>query len=60
MPESDFIEFGDSGLIPILDGWFVNKATGDKISPDGRVFNSNGDLIHDPSKVDEDDSDDKE
>lgn len=60
MPEEDFIEFGESGLIPIQDGWFVNKANGDKIAPDGRVFNSSGDLIHDPSKVDEDGSTDEE
>jgi hypothetical protein len=49
MADKDFMEFGDSNLIPIENGWFINKETKFKIDPNGRVFNTNGELIFDPS-----------
>lgn len=50
MPDNDFIELGDSNLVPIDNGWFLNKETKDKIDSDGRVFNEAGELIFDPTE----------
>lgn len=45
---NDFIEFGETNLVPIENGWFLNKVTKDKIDPEGCVYNEAGELIFDP------------
>ena len=49
----DFMEFGDSDLISIDNGWFLNKRTQEKIDPNGCVYNKDGDLIFDPKELDD-------
>lgn len=46
--DGDFMEYGDSGLIPLPDGWFFDKITKQSIDPSGCVYDENGDLIYDP------------
>ena len=46
--DSDFMELGDTNLVPIKDGWLLDKSSGNKIDPYGRVFDSNGEIILDP------------
>ncbi len=41
----DFMEFGDSGWIPREAGWFVNKNTGERMDPDGNIYNESGELV---------------
>lgn len=50
MNEHDHMELGDSGFVPMEDGWVKNVKTGVTIAPDGRVFNEKGDLIEDPEE----------
>lgn len=45
---SDHMELGESHIIPIEDGWFLNKQTGEKRDPEGRVYDKFGELVHDP------------
>lgn len=53
MSDGDFMEFGDSDLVPIDGGWFLNKKTKEKIDPNGRVFDQFGELIFDPKELDD-------
>lgn len=55
--DNDFMEYGDSGLVALPGGWFLNRRTKETVDPNGCVFNENGDLMYDPSK-DKDDNDD--
>ncbi len=32
----DFMELGESGLVPLANGWFYEKNTGKYIDPDGK------------------------
>lgn len=41
----DFMEIGETGLVPQKDGWFYNAATGEFIDPDGNIFTDDGDVI---------------
>lgn len=43
--EHDKIELGETGLIPLPDGWYQNVNTNETISPDGRVFDEKGELV---------------
>lgn len=55
----DFMELGSSGLIPIKDGWLLDSLTGNRIAPDGRVYNTMNELIWDPAvEVDLEEDDD--
>lgn len=45
--EMDYVEIGDTGLIPLEDGWFQDKHTGNKIDPEGREFTEDGDPVDD-------------
>lgn len=45
--DEDYMELGDSGLIPLGEGWMLDPRTGNKRSPDGKVFNNVGELIWD-------------
>lgn len=53
MMTDDYMELGNSGLIPIKDGWFLDSETGNKIDPSGRVFDENHKLIYDPNLIEE-------
>ncbi|HJS83541.1 MAG TPA: hypothetical protein VJ742_11980 [Nitrososphaera sp.] len=50
----DFMELGNSGLIPLPDGWFLDQETGSRVDPEGRIYDKQGELIHDPTKGMED------
>ncbi len=42
---SDYMELGDTGFIIAEGGWYVNKRTGERISPEGDHYNAAGELI---------------
>lgn len=56
MSDNDFMEMGDSDLVPLPDGWYLEKSTGNKVDPDGNVFSPSGEMIW-SSDLDEYDSD---
>lgn len=41
----DYMEMGSSGLIPIAEGWWLDKATGNKVSPEGKIYSPSGDFV---------------
>lgn len=49
---SDYMELGDSGLIPVGEGLWKHSYSGNLIDEDGRVFTPSGDLVFDPSEDD--------
>ncbi len=51
----DHIELGETGLVPLADGWFKNIHTNETIDPNGCVFDEKGELVFDPN----DESDDQ-
>lgn len=53
----DFMELGDGGLVPIGNGWLLDPKTGHRMSPEGRVFNAEGEIVY---VVDGDDSEHEE
>jgi len=46
--ESDEIEIGNTGFTTTDDGWLINKRTGHKRDPEGRLYDGEGELIFDP------------
>ncbi len=44
----DFMELGDTGVVPEGDGFF-NTRTNEHIAADGKVYNEKGDMVYDPS-----------
>lgn len=54
--DDDFMEMGESGLVALGDGWILDTKTGNKRSPDGHIFNKDGEMIFkfDPINADED------
>jgi hypothetical protein len=51
--DDDWIELGDSDLVPIKDGWLYNKDTKETIDPDGRVYADDGQVVFDPEEFDD-------
>lgn len=45
---SDHMELGDTGIIPMEDGWFKNTRTNQTMDPDGCVYDEHGNIIYDP------------
>jgi hypothetical protein len=45
MNGDEFIEVGQSGLIAQADGWWLDKNTGNRISPEGLILNVAGEQI---------------
>lgn len=45
----DFMEL-PNGLVPLKDGWFLERKTGNRIDPSGRVYNDIGEIIKDPTE----------
>lgn len=50
------MEFGN-GLISLADGWMLERETGNRIDPDGRVFNIMGEMLWSPDIIDPDEDD---
>lgn len=48
----DFMEIGDSHLVPQKDGWFLNMKTKELYDPEGRIYNGEFDLVYDPTEDD--------
>jgi hypothetical protein len=46
--DNDHMDLGDSNLVPIKDGWYINKVTKERIDPNGFVFDEDGNLVYDP------------
>lgn len=46
--DDDFMEIGDSGWVPVAEGFFKNKYNNHIIDEMGREYDENGDLIYDP------------
>lgn len=42
---SDYMELGNTGFVILEDGWYLNKRTGEKISPEGDLYNAAGELV---------------
>ncbi len=42
--DDDHMEFGQ-GLVSLPDGWMMERETGNKIAPNGDVFNLKGERI---------------
>jgi len=53
--EDDRMEIGESGLIPVQDG-FIEKKTGNFITTEGVIYDAEGELLYDPM-TEEDDRD---
>lgn len=51
--DEDFMEFGQ-GLVGLPNGWALEKETGNKVDPEGKVFDKTGDLIWSPDIIDPD------
>lgn len=47
--ETDHMEIGNTGWIPIAEGWFMNKLNGHSIDDIGREYDAQGKLIYDPN-----------
>lgn len=45
---SDHMELGDTGMIPEEDGWYKDKRNGNRVDPEGRVYDNEGEMIWDP------------
>lgn len=43
--DDDFMEAGDSGLVPLAGGWWLHKPSGNKISPEGKIYDNSGSII---------------
>jgi hypothetical protein len=50
--DDDYMEIGDSGWIPIAEGWFFNRKTRHSIDDLGYEYDENGNLISDPNDID--------
>lgn len=48
--DDERMEVGD--LIPLRDGWFQDKYTGNLLDPEGRIYNLDNELIYDPTDDD--------
>lgn len=46
--ESDHMEIGDSGWVPIKNGCYKNIHNNHTIDESGREFDEDGELIYDP------------
>lgn len=49
---SDHMELGETGIVPLENGKFLNKQTGETVDSKGRVFDKFGELIYDPESDD--------
>lgn len=47
---NDYMEIAGTGLIPLEEGWYYDKATGYRVNSDGQVFDG-GKCIYDPLKL---------
>lgn len=46
---ADDMEIGDTGFVSREDGWMENKYNGFVRDPEGRIYDSEGELVFDPS-----------
>lgn len=44
---TDYMEYGDTNLIALPNGWFQDIDTGNKIDPEGRIYSRQGMLLQD-------------
>ena len=50
----DFMEMGESGLVALGQGWIHDTKTGNKRSPEGHIFNKEGEMIFRAEDISED------
>ncbi len=50
--QDDRIEIGSSGFVTVRDGWMYNPNTRESMDPEGRIFDSDMELIYDPHEDD--------
>lgn len=55
MEDFDHMYMGDSTLLPLKDGWWLDTLTNNKISPDGIVYDQNNRPISKVEYLNEDD-----
>lgn len=53
---TDAMEYGDSGLVAMEGGWRKDTKTGNKIDPEGNIFNSKGEMLWNADLEDEEDA----
>lgn len=56
----DDMEIGDTGFVSREDGWMENKYNGYVRDPEGRIYDTHGDLVFDPDDFEEDYLDEEE
>ena len=56
---SDFMEAGNSGLVPLDEGWWLHIASGNKIAPNGAIYSPAGEVIGHVTYETDDDSTDE-
>lgn len=55
----DYMEIAGTGLVPLENGWYLDKQTGYRVNSEGQVFDGN-ECIFDPSNLQESESDSSE
>lgn len=51
----DFMEL-QNGRVPLENGWFLDKPTGNRIDPSGNVYGPDGSVVKEVTKDEEGDS----
>lgn len=52
--DDDYMETA-GGLVPLADGWFLVKETGERISPEGKIYNKDMDEVGQVDFLNDDD-----
>jgi len=50
--EDDFMEIGNTGWVPVREGFWYNKYTKHTMDEMGREFDESGNLVYDPTHDD--------
>lgn len=58
--DDDYMEIGSTGKVPVGEGWYRDTWHKTRIDPEGRVYNSEGEIIFDPDEEDDSNYDDEE
>lgn len=58
--DDDFMEIGESGLVPLGQGWILDTKTGNKKSPDGHIFSKYGEMLFKAETVTEEEEEEED
>lgn len=51
--DDDYMEIGNTGKVPVGEGWYEDRWNKTRIDPSGRVYDTEGELIFDPEEDDD-------